>query len=936
MPPCVVDFSFGPARGKRYTVQFVTGRPVAGHQRNMNGKTEHIPFVRPPLDRVNLVLGWGVFLISLFVYNLTRNVTVPFWDCGEFITCSYILGVPHPPGTPLYVLIARLFTFIPFISEIAGRVNFASGVFSAGTALMGYFLLARLITAWHSDTYAPQRLSIFPRLSVYAGAVSGALFLAFSSTNWGSAVEAEVYAPSMFLFLGMIWLVLVWYERRADLRSDKYLIVLGYLAILSMGIHPTIFLVVPPIGLFIALASPRLRRDWRVWMSGIVVLMAMFTVNLFLWPMAVWLLIATCGHYWPAIRRGWIALPAGLIAAGTLCAAIDGELWPILVSVFVASLAMLVIFRLDSARRSWMLAHAIVLACGLGYSNLVYIPIRSAENPAIDENDPETWDSFKGFLERKQYGTESMFTRALHRRGEWANQFGNHERMGFWGFFDRQYGYNDNAFFPFFALGLLGLAVTLRRRWKQGLMIFLLVLISSVGLVWYMNFADGTRYDRIKDDAYLEVRDRDYFWTPAFILFGAAMGLGVAALISFIGSSTDEARMPRPVRYLALGLGGVLTFLPVRTLLANYPINDRAGDYIAFDYAYNILQSADKDAVLFTNGDNDTFPVWCLQEVYGIRKDVKIANLSLINTHWYIKQLKHQLGVPVSYTDDQIDRLAHVMTPEGNIYRLQDRMIDDIMNANRWKLPINFAITVPESNRRYQMRPLEQNLKMIGMVYRVVSDTGTMMVDAEVMHEKFWNVFKFRSINDPHILHSESSERLIANYASGFLFIAEERRRQGDYAAAEREVLRAIEMLPNEWQPYVYLSQLAVDMKRTDRLVTLMEKALGSRADLDQIAAPVYRSYERLGDRAGGKAMLRQVLAANAHGTNAMKAMVRSYYQEQNYDSMYALLKTWVGDNPADTQATRMLAELQRQLGALKVDLRPANRGPDTIAGTKK
>jgi len=902
----------------------------------MNGKVEHIQFTRPPLDRVNIVLGWGVFLFSLFVYNLTRNTTVPFWDCGEFITCSYILGVPHPPGTPLYVLIGRLFTFFPFIGEVAGRVNFASGVFSAGTALVGYFILARLITAWHSDTYAPRRLSIFPRLSVYAGAISGALFLAFSSTNWGNSIEAEVYGIAMLLFMILIWLGLVWYERRQDLRSDIYLIAIAYLAILAIGIHMTVFLAVPPIFLLVILASPRLRGDWRFWITGIVLLLIIHDVDSFLWLATAWLVVATCGHYWPAIRRGWIALPAAFVAAGAVWAAATGEPWPILLLAFGSSLVLMVIFRLDVARRTWMLAQAIMLAGMLGFTVQAYTPLRSAHNPIIDMNDPETWEAFKGFLERKQYGAENMLTRALQRRGEWANQFGQHERMGFWGFFDRQYGYNDNYFIPFFALGLIGLAATIRRRWKTGTMVFVLLLLSSVGLAWYMNFADGTRYDAIKQDAYLEVRDRDYFFTPAFILFGAAMGLGVAALITFMGSSAAEARMPKVVRYPALGLSGVLALLPLQTLLVNYPLNDHSRDYIAFDYAYNILQSADQDAVLFTNGDNDTFPIWCLQEVYGIRKDVKIANLSLINTHWYIAQLKHQLGVPISYTDDQIPHLAHVMTPEGDIYRLQDRMVDDIMTTNRWKLPINFAITVPESNRRYQRRDLEQNLKMIGMVYRVVPDTGKQMVDADLMHEKFWNVFKFRSINDPGVMHSESSERLIANYGTGFLFIADARRKAGDFAAAEREVLRAMEMLPNEWQPYVYLSQMAVDMKQPDRLELVIEKALGSQVDLEQIAPQVYRSYERLGDRAAGQAMLRRVLAANPHSANAMKALVRAYHQEENYDSLYAVLKGWVDRNPADTQAARMFVDLQRQLGALKVNLRPVDRPSDTGAGPRK
>ncbi len=889
----------------------------------MKNESEHIPFKRPPIDWVNVALGWSVFLFALVVYSLTRAVTVPFWDSGEFITCSYILGVPHPPGSPLYVLIGRIFAMFPFIQDISGRVNWLSGWCSAGTAMLGYFVASRLITSWHSDTYAPHKLSTFARLSVYAGALSGSLFLAFSNTNWTNSVEAEVYGASMAMMMAIIWLALVWYERRNDIRSDKYLIAIAYLGILSTGVHLTVMIAVPPVFLLVILASKRLRTDWRFWTTGVVLLMVMQSVDWFLWPSAVWLLIATCGHYWPAMKRGWLALPLVVLAPGALWAANIGEPWPIFLLVLLVSLTMFAIFGWQRGRRLWSLSHAIILAGLLGYTVQAYIPLRSMQDPAIDENDPETWTSFKAFLERKQYGSQSMFERALTRRGEWSNQFGQHRRMGFWGFFDRQYGYNDYAFIPFFLLGLLGLFTLLRRKPKWGVMLLLLLMLSSVGLVWYMNFADGTRYNPARQDAYLEVRDRDYFFTPAFILFGLMMGLGVASLITFMGSSANEAKIPKPMRYFALGLGGVLALLPVKTLTVNYAINDRSADYIPYDYAYNILQSADDGAIMFTNGDNDTFPVWCLQLVYGIRPDVKIANLSLINTHWYIKQIKNDLNVPISFSDNQIDRLSHMRTPDGDIYRLQDQMIDDILNTNRWKDPVNFAITVPESNRRYQLRSLEKNLMMVGMAYRLVPDTGTAMIDADLMHERFWNVFKYRSITDPKVPKTESAERLVANYASGFLFIADARRKAGDLDQAEKEVMRAIETLPGEWQPYVYLAQLAVDANKPELLDRAVAGAIENHADLGEVAPSAFYSYQRMGDRIGGQGMLRRVLEINPHNEEVFKTLMRSYLEERNYDSLYQSLKIWVANNPHDTTSARTLAELREQMNAVDVDLKP-------------
>ena len=182
-------------------------------------------------DPALTVTGIVVFVISMVVYALTVQRSVPFWDCGEFIACSATLGVPHPPGTPLFVLIGRLFSILPIASDISLRINLISAISGAFAAMAAYFISARLITWWYSDQYPDPSLTLGQKLSVYAGSFAGALFFAFGSTNWANSVEAEVYSLSMFIMMLLLWLTLVWSDQRDDPASDRYLLAISFLSV---------------------------------------------------------------------------------------------------------------------------------------------------------------------------------------------------------------------------------------------------------------------------------------------------------------------------------------------------------------------------------------------------------------------------------------------------------------------------------------------------------------------------------------------------------------------------------------------------------------------------------------------------------------------------------------------------------------------------------
>jgi tetratricopeptide (TPR) repeat protein len=820
-------------------------------------------------DKISLFLSLFVFLASLIVYLRTMAPTASFWDCGEFIAVSYILAIPHPPGTPLFVMIGRIFTLFPLFGEIAARVNFISVLTSALTAWLGFLLIVKFVSYWDKQNQNP-----WIRLGKYVGGVVGSLFLAFSMTIWSNAVEAEVYGTSTFLMLLILYLGLLWMDNRGTSKGDRYLILIAYLGFLSTGIHPTVFLIMPAIFLLIVLVDKEKLWDWRFWITGLGLVLVVHSVTPFLVFMWAWLFLT------------------------------------------------FILMQVSSKKKAWMICFLIMFSAMIGYSVQLFIPIRSYLEPAIDENNPSDWQSFKAFLERKQYGQESMIARMFYRRGTWANQFGTKERMGFWGFFQEQFMDKKLWIIPVL-LGGVGIWAEVRKRKREGTVLLFLILACTVGLVLYMNFADGTKPDKITGEIInIEVRDRDYFWTPGFMFFALAMGLGITAILAFMGSwlEVKKRELAKPVVGILSVIILALLILPLNRGFHSH--NNRSGNYLPYDYAWNLLQSCDKDAVLFTNGDNDTFPLWFLQNVEKIRQDVRVVNLSLINTSWYIKQMKHQWGVPISFTDNEIDKLGYVRTEDGKILRIQDRMIDDIMETNNWKYPVYFAVTVASENKLYKGKSIDDHLRMEGMAYRVVKETGNMMVEPKIMRDKLFNVFKFRGVNDPKVHKDENDERLLANYTSCFLGLADTLRRAKEYGEAIQVTKKISALLPMDWRPYAYLMQLygesdqpqdSIDktLEQAERVVEASQELRGQDL-IERVYFNLGYTYKQSGKTQKAIDSMNRILAMNKSFRPALQALVEIYYANKDKESLTQLFENWVANNPTDAQAVNMLTELRK------------------------
>jgi hypothetical protein len=379
----------------------------------------------------------------------------------------------------------------------------------------------------------------------------------------------------------------------------------------------------------------------------------------------------------------------------------------------VPALAVLVLAAgpLALLRPAFLARAALLVVVGLSF-NFV-LPVRAALDPVINEGDPAC-DSFVGAaaaiyanplpgpvaealprcqaladeLARVQYQTPPITARKAPITAQLAM---------YWQYFDWQWsrGLDPSptqgaARLPFtlafFLLGLAGLVVA----WRSGVPIvgYLATLTATltVALVVYLNFRHGYSLSpEITNPALHEVRERDYFFVASFLVWGCLAGIGLVWLWH-----TAAGLLGRPRRYAVVSPLLAIAGFP---LIFNWSWAGRAGDYAARDWAYDLLMSVEPYAVLFTNGDNDTFPLWYLQEVEGIRADVTVIVGQYLFTKWYPRQLE-QLTRPENqrvFDASLVPGLyEHPGVPSGSITSMTGDEMDAIGTAR-----IAQALTIP-------------------------------------------------------------------------------------------------------------------------------------------------------------------------------------------------------------------------------------------------
>jgi hypothetical protein len=676
-------------------------------------------------QRINNILGWAVFCISLFVYVLTLEPTLSLWDCGEFLVSAYKLEINHSPGAPLFMLIGRIFSLLSFgnPANAAFAINLVSAVSSAATILFLYWTIVWLVSKMEQ-----KQGKTYPQSLKFGAAVVGALSFAFTDSFWFSAVEAEVYALSSLFSAIILWVATRW-EREADQPySSRWIVLLFYLVGLSIGAHLLNLLVIPSVGLIIYF------RKYKYSLKGLLATILISGIGIIVLLQILIPGILNLSKNLELFFVNDLQLPfhSGLFTYLILLVGV------ITAGLFYSHQKQLPKLNLSILCLTFLL---------IGYTSYVATIVRASAGVPINQGNPETTFSLLNYLNREQYGsrpilygptfgavvtgyeeretwiasngkyiksqlnpkidfdknTVSFFPRMHSNEPEHIEAYKNwvdfkgrkvsvtdeegkmssttvptfQENLSFflkyqlgfmylryfmWNFAGRQNDVQGTGskvngnwqsgiptidkhfagpqsklpsmakenkarnFYYFLPLlmGILGLLFQYRYDWQNFLSTGLLFFLMSFALVIYLNEIPNTP------------RERDYVYVGSFYVFCIWIGLGVLAVFSNLNKLLNQ----RASVLTALGVSLIAS--PILLLAQNYDDHDRSGRFTARDLARNYLESCEKDAILFTHADNDTYPLWYCQEVEGIRRDVRVVVMPYLQAEWYIQQLRRK------------------------------------------------------------------------------------------------------------------------------------------------------------------------------------------------------------------------------------------------------------------------------------------------------
>ena len=518
---------------------------------------------------------WATGLALLLVYVLTAAPGVTFWDAGEFISAAHVFGIPHPPGTPLFVAAGRVWTLaLGAVLGVARASNLLSAVCTATACALLVAVVSRSATGHREVTWS---------------ALVGGLCAGLMASVWSNATETEVYAVSL-LHVAVMLFAASRASTAADGRQGRWLVLTGYFIALAPAVHLSALVGAPAA---IVLASRDARGRWR-WERVLMLGGALF-VAAGLGRMSI--VVAATGVL--------------LVAAGAFARRRD-----------------------PAAERGTSPGVALVALLAIASTAVLIMLVRARHDPLLNQGNPTTLSSLADVVARRQYDVAPMWPR---RAPVWIQlatlvQYVDWQIAMGWGSGIFTTPQRVLVTFLYLALGVAGWRAMRRDALHLADALGVLLVCGSLGVCVYLNLKAGATigYGMVPVDEH-EARERDYFFVLAFWAWGMFAGYGSAAM-------TFKRRWPALLALAAVAL----------PLVGNWAAEDRAHGPEATaprEVATALLTSTPRNAVLFVAGDNDTYPLWYLQDVEGVRTDVTVVTLPLLPADWYAEEIARRTGL---------------------------------------------------------------------------------------------------------------------------------------------------------------------------------------------------------------------------------------------------------------------------------------------------
>jgi hypothetical protein len=712
--------------------------------------------------KLNIIVGWVTFLVAAITYLMTLEPRASFWDCGEFITTAFKFEIGHPPGNPLFMILGRFFTLFGNAMSAGFWMNVLSALASAFTILFLFWTITHLTKRLFASENEP---STGEKIAILGSGLIGALAYTFSDTFWFSAVEAEVYGLSSFFTAIVFWAILKWENVADEKHSNRWIILICYLAGLSIGVHLLNLLAIPAIVFVYYYKKYNVTNKgigWALAISGVILGFLLYGVIPGVVKLAAFFERIFVNGFGMPINSGfflYIILMIAAIAYGIYYTHKNGK---VLLNTVIVGLTVILI----------------------GFSTYMIIPIRSSAHPPMDQNSPYNAFAMLSFLNREQYGDRPLFygqyynspldknQQSVHSRDEWRVKNGKYiivneqqspnydknyctffprmwsktdprheEAYKYWGkikgtkmAFRDPSGETENIIKPTFAENIRffiryqvnfmywryfmwnfagrqndiqGDGNLIDGNWISGIKFidavrlgnqdnlpskyannpgrnkyyFLPLLLGILGILFQYKSGNQGKRDLwivtllfvatgLAIVVYLnqypfQPRERDYAFAGSFYAFAIWIGMGVAWLYKMGKKVAPET--------ISAAIVTIVSLLAVPVLMAsqNWDDHNRSKRTTAPDFGFNYLASVKPQGVIFTNGDNDTYPLWYNQEVEGVGTDKRVCNLSYLQTDWYVQQMQRKAytsePLPISFKYDQ-----YVQGTRDVVYIMED------------------------------------------------------------------------------------------------------------------------------------------------------------------------------------------------------------------------------------------------------------------------